>query len=157
MWHCKGTFNTLSENSNHHMMRQYHHCNNILTSPFTVSHDSCSTISNVCINCSPSFLSLFFIMGTLSVSVILLYCLVENIFVIFISKFLSSVYLFIVFQLKVGCSREGPALCPVVSGAPLWPVFMFCLLLSHFIAHTIPLPVSTAPCATACFIASVPA
>ena len=98
-----------------------------------------------------SSLTIFFIMGTFSVSFIML-CLVKNIF----GTSIFSVFVFS-FQLKTHCLREGPLWCLVASGASLCSVFVLCLQHSPFIASNAALAASTAACAIACFTASVSA
>ena len=101
----------------------------VSNSVFTVSHVSCSSVINVCINCNPSLLSYLL----LQVHFCVIYLRVfskENICYLNFSKFLSSAYLPFAFLLKTGYLWKDLILCQMVSGAPFyWHLcFTSCLL-----------------------------
>ena len=96
----------------------------------------------------------FFIIGIFSVQFMSL-CLVENIFVTSISKFLSSTYLSFPIQLNTSFLWDGPLLCLGASHTSICLGWLCCLMPSSVIIKTVALVASTTACAIACFIASI--
>ena len=102
---------------------------------FPVSHASCYTAVRAFINCNPSLPRQFFIMCSPSASFIS-WCLVKNMLINSMSKFMCSIYLSFAFQWKYGYLREGPALYLVTSVASFCSVFVLFNLHSYlFIAQ----------------------